>query len=168
MVCTGLPTLPHGKDRGFHGTLLWGMARLSRDYGRACSFRLGPDLFVCPWGMGDSSHWRSPHFANLPGVQIPRHTGLWRCTRCSAAPSSWLHKAWAQSGNLSQRFCRLPEQGLQSNPAYSGPAQWSVPAGTFWLWIKGRFTSSLPTLRRDHTQLEAWHWSASPYGWPWD
>ena len=65
--------------------------------------------------------------------QLPQHTGLWRCSHCSGAPSSWLHRASAQSKSLSRRFCHLPGRGLRSNPACSAPAQWWAPVGTSWL-----------------------------------
>lgn len=105
------------------------------DYSTPCLF-MGPDLLACPGGvyrkvpsvpLGGALTWHTTQGA------IPQHTGLWRCTHCSAAPSSWLRKAWVRSRNLSQQFCHLPGRGLQSNQAYSGPAQWSALAGTSWL-----------------------------------
>lgn len=109
--------------------------RVLHEVAALCS---GPDLGICPWGINlmiSSKPWEEP-LAERPVQergQLPQHTGLWRYSRCSAAPSSWLRRAWAQSENLSQQFCHLPGRGLQSNPACSGPARWWAPVGTSWL-----------------------------------
>lgn len=109
--------------------------RVLHEVAALCS---GPDLGICPRGINlmiSSKPWEEP----LPERpvqgrgQLPQHTGLWRYSRCSAAPSSWLRTAWAQSENLSQQFCHLPGRGLRSNPACSGPARWWAPVGTSWL-----------------------------------
>lgn len=129
-----LPVCPWTSDSASHICEIAGDCPPHGGWGyctRQQHFCSGPDLCTCPRGI-DLIHFPPP--GTVPGRgQLPQRTGLWRCSRCSAAPSSWLHRAWAQSENLSRQFCHLPGRGLRSSPVCSGPAQWWAPVGTSWL-----------------------------------
>ena len=55
----------------------------------------------------------------------PRHTGPGQGSHYSKVPSNLLHTTLAQSKNLNRQFCRLREQGSQSDQVGSGMKLWT-------------------------------------------